>query len=104
MVERHFRVEVIGFDAHSLFHFYIFWRYYIMEDIMHIQSAFLRGLISDAVRNAIRKRGYDGVTVDLNDISAGYSENEKKVHVHLDIDAEMSKKDLVDILRSIDIL
>ena len=75
-----------------------------MEDIMHIQSAFLRGLISDAVRNAIRKRGYDGVNVDLNDISAGYSENEKKVHVHLDIDAEMSKKDLVDILRSIDIL
>lgn len=75
-----------------------------MEDIMHIQSAFLRGLISDAVRNAIRKQGYDGVNVDLNDISAGYSENEKKVNVHLDIDAEMSKNDLVDILRSIDIL
>ena len=44
------------------------------------------------------------MNVDLNDISAGYSENEKKVHVHLDIDAEMSKKDLVDILGSIDIL
>ena len=104
MVERHFWVEVMGSRPILFFIFIFFWRYYIMEDIMHIQSAFLRGLISDAVRNAIRKRGYDGVTVDLNDISAGYSENDKKVHVHLNIDAEMSKNDLVDILRSIDIL
>ena len=75
-----------------------------MEDIMHIQSAFLRIAISQAINKAVRKQGYKSTEVKLNDIFAGYSENEKKVHVHLDIDAEMSKKDLVDILRSIDIL
>ena len=75
-----------------------------MEDIMHIQSAFLRIVISQAINKAARKQGYTSTEVKLNDIFAGCSENEKKVHVHLNIDAEMSKNDLVDILRSIDIL
>ena len=46
-----------------------------MEDIMHIQSAFLR-----------------------------YSENEKYVRVHLDIDAVLSKEDLMAILKQAGVL
>ena len=69
-----------------------------MEDIMHIQSGFLRKIISNAISRAVRKQGYEGVEVKLNDIFAGYSENEGKVHVHLDIDADLNKQDLIDIL------
>lgn len=75
-----------------------------MEDIMRIQSAFLRNVISQAAVKAIRKQGYKSVDAELNDIFAGYSENEKKVHVHLDIDAELSKQDLTDILKSAGVL
>lgn len=75
-----------------------------MEDIMHIQSAFLRNAISQAVVKAIRKHGYKSAEVKLNDIFAGYSETEKKVHVHLDIDAELSKADLMVILKQAGVL
>lgn len=75
-----------------------------MEDIMHIQSAFLRSMISRAIKKAAQKQGYQSADVKLNDIFAGYSENEKKVHVHLDIDAELSKQDLTDILKKAGVL
>ena len=75
-----------------------------MEDIMHIQSAFLRNMISQAIMKAARKQGYKSTEVKLNDIFAGYSENEKKVHVHLDIDAELSKADLMAILKQAGVL
>ena len=40
----------------------------------------------------------------LNDIFAVYSETEKKVHLHLDIDAEMSKEDLMALLKQAGVL
>ena len=40
----------------------------------------------------------------LNDIFAGYSEDEKRVHLHLDIDAKMSKADLMAILKQAGVL
>lgn len=75
-----------------------------MEDIMHIQSAFLRGILAQAIRKAVRKQGCKSAEVKLNDIFAGYSENEKKVHVHLDIDAELSKDDLTALLKQAGVL
>lgn len=75
-----------------------------MEDIMHIQSAFLRSTISQAINKTARKQGYRSAEVKLNDIFAGYSETEKKVHVHLDIDAELSKADLMAILKQTGVL
>ena len=75
-----------------------------MEDIMRIQSAFLRNAISQAAVKAIRKQGYKSADLDLNDIFVGYSENEKYVRVHLDIDAALSKEDLMAILKQTGIL
>lgn len=75
-----------------------------MEDIMHIQSAFLRNVIAQAAVKAIRKQGYKSADLDLNDIFVGYSENEKYVRVHLDIDAVLSKEDLMAILKQTGIL
>lgn len=75
-----------------------------MEDIMHIQSAFLRNAISQAAVKAIRKQGYKSADLDLNDIFVGYSENEKYVRAHLDIDAVLSKEDLMAILKQTGVL
>lgn len=75
-----------------------------MEDIMHIQSAFLRNVISQVILKALRKKGYQSADVELNDIFVKYSENEKKVHVHLDIDALVSRGDLMAILKQAGVL
>ena len=75
-----------------------------MEDIMHVQSAFLRRVIAQAINKAAQKQGCRSAEVKLNDIFAGYSEEEKKIHVHLDIDAEMSKEDLMMILKKAEVL
>lgn len=75
-----------------------------MEDIMHIQSSFLRGVAARAINNAIQKQGYKSTEVKLNDIFAGYSEAEKKVHLHLDIDAELNKEDLMALLKQTGVL
>ena len=75
-----------------------------MEDIMHIQSAFLRNVIAQAAVKAIQKQGYKSADLELNDIFVGYSENEKYVRVHLDIDAVLSKEDLMAILKQAGVL
>lgn len=74
-----------------------------MEDIMHIQSGFLRRLVSIAVDKAIRKQGIDAL-VQLNDLRVNYTDKTKKVMVHLDIDAEMTQEALIDILSKAGVL
>lgn len=74
-----------------------------MEDIMHIQSGFLRRLVSAAVGKAIRKQGIDAA-VHLNDLRVNYTDKTKKVGVHLDIDAEMTQEALIDILSKAGVL
>lgn len=68
-----------------------------MEDIMHIQSGFLRRLVSAAVGKAIKKQGIDAA-IQLNDLRMDYTDKNRKVRVHLDIDAEMTQEALIDIL------
>lgn len=48
-----------------------------MEDIMHIQSGFLRRLVSAAVGKAIRKQGIDAA-VQLNDLRVNYTDKTKR--------------------------
>ena len=74
-----------------------------MEDIMHIQSGFLRRLVSAAVGKAIKKHGIDAL-VQLNDLRVNYADKTKKVRVHLDIDAEMTQEALIDILSKAGVL
>lgn len=45
---------------------------------MHIQSGFLRRLVSAAVGKAIRKQGIDAA-VQLNDLRVNYTDKTKKV-------------------------
>ena len=70
---------------------------------MHIQSGFLRRLVSAAVGKAIKKQGIDAA-VQLNDLRVNYTDKTKKVGVHLDIDAELTQEALIDILSKAGVL
>ena len=66
---------------------------------MKIGSKFTTGIISKLVSMVIRKKfGYD-VQLRLNEITA--TVNDGKTHVHLDVDAELTKEELNKILASI---
>ena len=68
-----------------------------MEDIMHIQSLFLTHVVSMITSKIIEKQGYKNTFVKLNDLRVSHKDD-NHVKVHLDIDAEISQKDLLDIL------
>ena len=66
---------------------------------MKIGSKFTTGIISKLVSMVIRKKfGYD-VQLKLNEVTA--TVNDGKTHVHLDVDAELTKEELNKILTSI---
>ena len=68
-------------------------------DEMKIGSKFTTGIISKLVSMVIRKKfGYD-VQLKLNEVNATVIDG--KTHVHLDVDAELSKEELNKILASI---
>lgn len=102
MVERHFIVEVMGSRPILFFHFY-FWRLNIMEDIMLIRSSFLRRIISQII-NKILKKQLPGTEVQLGEVQANWSEKEQKLKIHLVVDAEMTKAQLMDILKKADVI
>jgi hypothetical protein len=58
----------------------------------------MRKIISSAINKVIAKQKY-GIKVNLDDIQAKWSDKEQKVTVHLELDAEMPKADLMDILK-----
>ncbi len=66
---------------------------------MKIGSKFTTGIISKLVSMVIRKKfGYD-IQLKLNEVTA--TVNDGKTHVHLDVDAELTKEELNKILASI---
>jgi hypothetical protein len=68
-------------------------------DEMKIGSKFTTGIISKLVSMVIRKKfGYD-IQLKLNEVTA--TVNDGKTHVHLDVDAELTKEELNKILASI---
>lgn len=74
-----------------------------MEDIMHIQTPFLRNIISLAMGQLIKKKGLKRTYVELNDLRVSHV-NYDRIKVHLDIDAEIDQGDLMDILYGIGVL
>ena len=68
-------------------------------DEMRIVSKFTRGIISKAIKMVIRnKTGYN-IDIQLNEAITTISDG--KTHLHLDVDAELDKDDLMSILKSI---
>ena len=68
-------------------------------DEMKIVSKFTRGIISKALKMVIRKKtGYD-IDIQLNEVTTTIVDG--KTHLHVDVDAEIGKDELVNILKSI---
>lgn len=68
-------------------------------DEMKIVSKFTRGIVSKILKTVIHKKtGYD-VDIQLNEITTTISDG--KTHLHLDVDAELNKEELMKILKSI---
>lgn len=74
-----------------------------MEDIMLIRSGFLRNLISKVINKMLKKQ-LPGTEVQLGEVQANWSEKEQKLKIHLVVDAEMAKPQLMDILKKADII
>lgn len=70
---------------------------------MHIQTPFLRNIISMAVGQLIKKKGFERTYVELNDLRVSHV-NHDRIKVHLDIDAEIDQGDLMNILYGIGVL
>ena len=66
---------------------------------MLIRSNFLRRIISQVINKMLKKQ-FPGVELELKDAQANWSEKEQKMKVHLELDAEVTKAQLVDILKN----
>ena len=68
-------------------------------DEMNIVSKFTTMMISKIARKVLRKKfGYD-VDIQLNEIKTTIADG--KTHIHVDFDAELSKEELLKILKNI---
>lgn len=68
-------------------------------DEVKIVSKFTRSVISKLIKAMLHKKlGYN-VDIQLNGVNATIMDG--KTHVHLDIDAELDKDELVKILKNI---
>ena len=68
-------------------------------DEMNIVSKFTTMMISKIARKVLRKKlGYD-VATQLNEIKTTIADG--KTHIHVDLDAELSKEELLKILKNI---
>lgn len=68
-------------------------------DEMKIGSKFTRILLSKLIKMVVRKKfGYE-VDIQLNGLTATVIDG--KAHVHLDVDAELEKDELVKILKTV---
>ena len=68
-------------------------------DEMRIVSKFTRGIIYKAIKMVIRKKTGYNIDIQLNEAITTISDG--KTHLHLDVDAELDKDELMSILKSI---
>lgn len=66
---------------------------------MKIVSGFLRGIISKIATVTVRKKLGCEVKVQVNGVEAKVVDG--KTHVHLDLDAEMEKEELLRLLKKV---
>lgn len=74
-----------------------------MEDIMLIRSSFLRRIISQVINKMLKKQ-LPGTEVQLGEVQANWSEKEQKLKVHLELDGEVTKTQLLELLKKADVL
>jgi hypothetical protein len=69
---------------------------------LSLRTKFMRNIVTKLLSKAIfKKTGYD-VNVQINKIEAETCDG--KVSIHMDIDAELNSEDLLNILKSVDLI
>jgi hypothetical protein len=68
-------------------------------DEMKISSKFTRMLLSKLAKGVLHKKLGYSVDIQLNELNASISD--EKAHVHVSIDADMSKEELMKILKKV---
>ena len=68
-------------------------------DEMRIVSKFTREIIPKAIKMVIRKKTGYNIDIQLNEAITTISDG--KTHLHLNVDAELDKDELMSILKSI---
>lgn len=68
-------------------------------DEMRIVSKFTRGIISKSLKMVVRKKSGYNVDIQVNEITTTI--NDGKTHLHVDVDAELERDELIKILKSI---
>ena len=71
-------------------------------DEMKLTSGFARGLVSKLVKKFVKKKLGIDVGIQLNAIEATMIDG--KTHVHLDLDADLEKEELLKIISHIGLL
>lgn len=66
---------------------------------MRIVSKFTRGIISKALKMVVHKKTGYNVDIQVNEITTTI--NDGKTHLHVDVDAELERDELIKILKSI---
>lgn len=74
-----------------------------MEDIMLIRSSFLRRIISQVINKTLKKQ-LPGTEVQLGEVQANWSEKDQKMKVHLEAYGEVTKEQLLELLKKADVL
>lgn len=68
-------------------------------DEMKIVSGFTKGIISKIIQMVLRKKIGCDASIQLNDLNA--TVNDGKTHIHLDLDVELEKDQLLKLLKNI---
>ena len=68
-------------------------------DEMKIVSKFTRGIISKVLKMVIHKKTRYDIDIQLNEVTITIADG--KTHLHVDVDAEIGKDELINILKSI---
>lgn len=68
-------------------------------DEMKISSVFTRGIVSKILKKVIHKKSGYEIDIQLNDVTTTIQNG--KTHLHVDIDAELDKDELIKILKNI---
>ena len=74
-----------------------------MEDIMIIRSSFIRRIISAAINKVLDKQ-FPGIKVGLGNAQVNWSDKEQLMKVHLELDADVTKEQLNNILKKAEVL
>lgn len=67
-------------------------------DEMKIVSKFTRNMISKILKVMLKKKSGYNVDIQINDVNVTI--NEGKTHVHLDVDAELDKDEVMKLIKN----